>query len=277
MGVQSPLRDQSRTRRQQVFDGSEKSFDLILGVTLPPSKLQPPPPEIFVPLPKLSWQGGLQQDRNLEVLHLRVVATPRPAFATWLGEFMARAGTGVENRAVAAGEAEIQQDMVSRQVAVAVQRVPIVQRRWRCMAMCVLVLMLKMNRRAIKRVARYKSQQQRKKRLLRCAICSGEHFTSTCPQLHGPKPAATFCGLAGDGLGFFQIPSDGTTTTLLPDGDSVSALITVIKGVVNADLLKAELSRILPVEWDWEIKEQGEKSYIVPFPCKSELDRMELS
>jgi hypothetical protein len=58
MGVQSPLRDQSRTRRQQVFDGSEKSFDLILGVTLPPSKLQPPPPEIFVPLPKLSWQGG---------------------------------------------------------------------------------------------------------------------------------------------------------------------------------------------------------------------------
>jgi hypothetical protein len=28
------------------------------------------------------------------------------------------------------------------------------------------------------------------------------------------------------------------------------------------------------VEWDWEIQEQGEKSYIVLFPCKIELDRM---
>jgi hypothetical protein len=114
----------------------------------------------------------------------------------------------------------------------------------------------------------------KKKRVLRCSICSGDHFTSSCPQLHGHKPAATFCGLAGDGLGFFHIPADGTTPAVMSERESATALITVTRGVVPPELLKSELTRILPVEWEWEIQEHGDKAYVVPFPCKIELDRM---
>lgn len=46
----------------------------------------------------------------------------------------------------------------------------------------------------------------KKKKVLRCSICSEEHFTNKCPLLHGPKPYATYCGLAGDGLVSFIFP-----------------------------------------------------------------------
>jgi hypothetical protein len=114
----------------------------------------------------------------------------------------------------------------------------------------------------------------KKKKTLRCSICPGEHFTTACPQLHGPKPAATFCGLAGDGLGFFHIPTHGMTPAVLPERTSATALITIARGEVSADLLRSEVTRILSIEWEWEIQEHGEKAYIVPFPCKIELDRM---
>jgi hypothetical protein len=122
--------------------------------------------------------------------------------------------------------------------------------------------------------AEIEQRAAKKKRLLRCSICSGEHFTSSCPQLHGDKPAATFCGLAGDGLGFFQIPTDGATSSVMPERESATALITITRGAVTPELLKSELTRILPVDWEWEIQDHGEKAYVVPFPCKVELDRM---
>jgi hypothetical protein len=88
----------------------------------------------------------------------------------------------------------------------------------------------------------------KKKRVLRCSICSGEHFTSSCPQLHGHKPAATFCGLAREGLGFFHIPTDGMTPAVMPERESATALITITRGEVSPQLLKSELIRILLVE-----------------------------
>ena len=59
----------------------------------------------------------------------------------------------------------------------------------------------------------------------------------------------------------------------LEDSD-FSALVTVEKGNVSAELLQSELARILPVQWTWSARVNGDKSYIVPFPCKEELDRM---
>ena len=114
----------------------------------------------------------------------------------------------------------------------------------------------------------------KKKKVLRCSICSEDHFTNQCPQLHGPKPSATFCGLAGDGLGFFHIPVDGAKPTIARDHVSATALVTILEGDVSVELLKSELARILPVKWDWEVHEHGDKAFVVPFPCKVELDRM---
>ena len=88
------------------------------------------------------------------------------------------------------------------------------------------------------------------------------------------RRSATFCGLAGDGLGFFHIPVDGAKPTIPPDHVSATALVTILEGEVSVELLKSELARILPVKWDWEVHEHGDKAYVVPFPCKIELDRM---
>ena len=55
---------------------------------------------------------------------------------------------------------------------------------------------------------------------------------------------------------------------------SATALVTILEGDVSVELLKSELARILPVKWDWEVHEHGDKAFVVPFPCKVELDRM---
>lgn len=86
---------------------------------------------------------------------------------------------------------------------------------------------------------------------LRCAICSEEHFTNNCPLLHGPKPYATFCGLAGDGLGFFHVPTEGVKLAPPPERVTSSALIRIV-----------------------QVEEHKDKEFIVPFPSKVELDRL---
>ena len=44
---------------------------------------------------------------------------------------------------------------------------------------------------------------KKSKGVLCFCICDEEHLTLTCPLLHAPRPAAMFCGFAGDHLGFF--------------------------------------------------------------------------
>lgn len=39
-------------------------------------------------------------------------------------------------------------------------------------------------------------------------------------------------------------------------------------------MLQSELSRIIPVRWDWEVQELEATSFVVPFPSKDELDRI---
>jgi hypothetical protein len=83
----------------------------------------------------------------------------------------------------------------------------------------------------------------------------------------------------------YRFPTDTINTFCCSDGRSSShlnralygsatALITIQKGEVSAQLLKSELTHILLVEWEWEVQEHGENAYIMPFPCKIELDWM---
>jgi hypothetical protein len=83
-----------------------------------------------------------------------------------------------------------------------------------------------------------------------------------------------FCGAAEDGMSFFQIQAARSNQIVNPGQVSFAALITVETGEVNAQLIRSELARIIPVRWDWEVHDLGNKSFVVPFPSKEELERM---
>jgi hypothetical protein len=40
---------------------------------------------------------------------------------------------------------------------------------------------------------------------------------------------------------------------------------------VSADLVKKELTRFIPIKWDWVVHEHGPNTVIVSFPCQVEL------
>ena len=84
----------------------------------------------------------------------------------------------------------------------------------------------------------------------------------------------SYCGAATDGLGFFNIQAARPFHIVQTSSANVSALITVDEGAVSADLLRSELARIIPVQWDWTVQEHGDNSYLVAFPSKEELERM---
>ena len=109
---------------------------------------------------------------------------------------------------------------------------------------------------------------------LECSICTEDHFTNLCPLLRGPKPTVAYCGAAEDGMGFFQIQAARNNQIVMPVVSSAAALVTVEMREVSAQLLRSELARIIPIRWDWEVQTQGDKSYVVPFPSKEELERM---
>ncbi|XP_066396428.1 uncharacterized protein [Miscanthus floridulus] len=116
---------------------------------------------------------------------------------------------------------------------------------------------------------------KRKRNLKReCTICLEEHFTNQCPLLRGPKPAVAFCGAAEDGCGFFQIQTAKNSQIVECTQSTATALVKVEVGVVSAQLLQSELARLVPVKWKWEVQQEGERSYVVPFPNTEELDRM---
>jgi len=92
--------------------------------------------------------------------------------------------------------------------------------------------------------------------------------------LRGPKPSVSFCGAAEDGAGFFQIQAARNNHIVDNLQSNAAASITVEAGEVSAQLLQAELARIIPVRWKWEVQKEGEKSFVVPFPSMEELERM---
>jgi hypothetical protein len=74
-------------------------------------------------------------------------------------------------------------------------------------------------------------------------------------------------------MGFFQIQAARSNQIVNPAQASFAALITVEMGEVNDQLISSELARIIPIRWNWEVQELGNKSFMVPFPRKEELKR----
>ncbi|TVU36049.1 hypothetical protein EJB05_17960, partial [Eragrostis curvula] len=111
--------------------------------------------------------------------------------------------------------------------------------------------------------------KKKKKFQLQCTICLEEHHTSKCGLLLGPKPSAVCCGFGGKGEVFFQIPYDKAAP--IPKKVTATALVTIVEGEVSAELVKAELVRLIPVKWDWVVRPHGNGKYLVTFPCQVEL------
>jgi hypothetical protein len=105
-----------------------------------------------------------------------------------------------------------------------------------------------------------------------CEICEDNHVPEECPVFNGPKPQAALCGFAGGESGFFQIPTWGAKG-VIPRSDGVTAFITVKEGIVTAELVKSELSRLILVKWNWSVQKHAD-GFLVPFPCRVELQRM---
>jgi hypothetical protein len=96
-----------------------------------------------------------------------------------------------------------------------------------------------------------KQKRKRKdKEKLECTICTEDHYTNQCPQLCVPKLTVAFCGAGKDGMDFFQIQAVRSNQIVNPAQISFAALITVETGKVNAQLIRSELERIIPVRWD---------------------------
>ncbi|AQK71597.1 hypothetical protein ZEAMMB73_Zm00001d016761 [Zea mays] len=115
-------------------------------------------------------------------------------------------------------------------------------------------------------------QGNKRKEKLCCELCEMDHTPQVCPTFNGPKPHALLCGFAGGDSGFFQIPTSGAKG-MAPKKDNATTFITAMEGNITTDLVKAELARLIPVNWTWSVQQHAD-GFEVPFPCNVELQRM---
>jgi hypothetical protein len=51
--------------------------------------------------------------------------------------------------------------------------------------------------------------------------------------------------------------------------------VTVRGGEITKDEVKGELERLVPIQWQWDIKDHGTNEFLTVFPNTMELARME--
>ncbi|KAJ1266823.1 hypothetical protein BS78_07G008200 [Paspalum vaginatum] len=73
------------------------------------------------------------------------------------------------------------------------------------------------------------------------------------PRASQSETAVTYCGAAEDEGGFFHIQAARPGSVVASNQFPMAALITVESGDMSARLLNNELSRIIPVNWNWEM------------------------
>jgi hypothetical protein len=107
-----------------------------------------------------------------------------------------------------------------------------------------------------------------------CDICeSKEHTPEVCPLLSAPKPQVIVHGLLNEGLTFYEQP---ITETYKPKIDNVRlARVSVSGGVLSASQIVFQLQRLVPTEqFQWDVNQIEQNVFKVPFPSRSELDRL---
>jgi hypothetical protein len=72
------------------------------------------------------------------------------------------------------------------------------------------------------------------------------------------------------GLGFYHIPHPPLPRV---KKDTKKAQVSVVGGILSGEQLITQLKRVVPVKWNWELKDIGEGKFITQFPSKVELQR----
>lgn len=104
-----------------------------------------------------------------------------------------------------------------------------------------------------------------------CVICDGhDHVNHRCPVLKMPRPVAHAVGYAVHGLGFYHIPHPPLSRA---KKDTKMALIRVTGGQLSMEQVMAQMCRIFPGKWRWELEAHEENAFITKFPSKTELQR----
>jgi hypothetical protein len=106
---------------------------------------------------------------------------------------------------------------------------------------------------------------------LLCEICGSiDHLTSKCPILKQPRLLAHPCGYDVSGLGFYHIPHAPIGSAR---SDNRTALVTLKGGNLSIPQSVAELGRLIPERWLWNITQQDSNSFVVSFPSLGDLQR----
>jgi hypothetical protein len=92
--------------------------------------------------------------------------------------------------------------------------------------------------------------------------------------LKGPKPVALSVGYGAPGLGFHYIPVSDKEYNDTKES-AAWGLVTVRGGEITKDEVKGELERLVPIQWQWDIKDHGTNEFLTVFPNTMELARME--
>jgi hypothetical protein len=87
-----------------------------------------------------------------------------------------------------------------------------------------------------------------------------------------PKPNATLFGLGKSEFRFLKMPE--FHYKLEEPVPTPTSLVTIIGGQISANVLEAELARLMCLDWQWEALAHGENSFLVPFPSEEEMRRM---
>jgi hypothetical protein len=104
---------------------------------------------------------------------------------------------------------------------------------------------------------------------LLCDICgSNEHLTGRCLILKQPRLMAHPYSYDVNGFGFYHIPHAPVMPGKL---NNTKALVTVRGGELSITQLVAELSRLIPECWQWQVTQQGTSSFVVPFTSRGDL------
>jgi hypothetical protein len=110
--------------------------------------------------------------------------------------------------------------------------------------------------------------------MLDCVVCNKKdsHLSRKCPLTKMAKPQSTLFGTGANDFSFLKIP-DFDFKLEAPNPEP-TALVTITGGKLSSQLLKAELAKLMRLDWNWEALPHGEDSFLVPFPSREELIRM---
>jgi hypothetical protein len=99
-----------------------------------------------------------------------------------------------------------------------------------------------------------------------CKICERKtHVSHRCTILKGPKPVALSVGYGAPGLGFHYMPVSDKEYNDTKESAAWGS-VTVRGGEITKDEVKGELERLVPIQWQWDIKDHGINEFLTVFP-----------